>query len=179
MRELPYTYNPRLPQKKPGTARGDLKKLRSHHREILRLHRAGLTNKEIAEHMGCSPDNVSKTLNSNEGSVLLQAMEADADRHAEEMDKEKRRLAAMALTVHRDIFENETAPLSLKLDAAKDILGRAGHVAPKNVNVNQNHNKLSNADIEFLKSRARQAQIVEVPAEEIVSEVVQDVSSEA
>jgi hypothetical protein len=120
----------------------------------------GLGNKEIAEIMGCSPQNVSDCRNSPimQGEVAFLREGVD-DIVKVDIVQELQIDAPKSLALLQEIRDNEENNVRLRFAAAKDLLDRAGHgkinrVEGKNVNV---HVLQTDEEIEAIKARGRAA----------------------
>lgn len=130
------------------------KKLNERHHQILRFHLLGWKNKDIAEHLGVSLMTVTTVVNSSLGRLKTQMMSAELDHTAVEAARRIRQLAPPAVQVIEDIMKDEDAPAAVRLNAAKDVLDRAGLAAPKRMEVNSTSVSLSASDLENLKAAA-------------------------
>lgn len=153
-----------------GEGRGyEPQKLNARHHEILRLTLLGYSDKEISEKLGCTKMAVVTARNCKLGQQYYNMLRVAADFHAVETAKRIRELAPKALEAIREIMDDESMPANTRLNAAKDILDRAGFAAPKQVQVQSTSLNLSPDDITNLKEEAIQraminGYLVDVPA---------------
>jgi DNA-binding transcriptional MerR regulator len=135
----------------------DIKQLWEHHHTILRMVALGMSNKEIADTVGCTPQTVSNVRNSPMAQGVL-------DQHREKLDEEVvtmaeriNRFAPTALALLEDIIDGRRdAPMGLQAKTAENYLARAGYgPVHKAVNLSQH---LTREDIERIKERAAAAQ---------------------
>lgn len=129
-------------------------KLNSRHHQILRLNLLGWKNKDIAERLGVSLVTVTTVVNSSLGRLKTQCMHAELDHTAMEAARQIRRLAPQAVQTVEEIMGDASAPMAVRLSAARDLLDRAGFAAPKKVDINSTSVSLSAADLESLKEAA-------------------------
>ena len=164
---LPYGYSPNTstPELKTPFYMPQIQKLNSDHREIIRLKKMGLNYDEIAKKVGCSKVKVNYTINGILGQMIIQDMENSEDVKVSHMVRRLDDIAVMAIEVLNTIVEDDDISMGLRFQAAKDILDRAGHSATKKLQVNSTHAHLTGDDIERIKDRARNAQIVDVVQE--------------
>lgn len=132
------------------------KELNAKHHEILRLALLGYSNVQIAERLNCTPATVSTVRNSGLGRQQASLLKAEADHSAIETAKRMRELAPNAIETINQIMANEELPAAVRLNAAKDVLDRAGFAAPKQVQVNSTSLTLTGDDLEGLKAVALQ-----------------------
>lgn len=143
-------------RRSPTGRKYEPKQLNQKHHEILRLALLGYSNVEIAERLHCTPVTVSTVRNSGLGRQQASLLKAEADYHAIETAKRIRELAPGAIETINQIMSDEDAPAAVRLNAAKDVLDRAGFAAPKQVNVQSTSVTLTGDDLEGLKAIALQ-----------------------
>lgn len=112
----------------------DIKQLWSRNHEILNLDSTGMSQVDIAKHLGITPATVSNTLNSSLGRKKKSDIRKTKDERYEEINKEVLSLTEKALKVYDDIFGSDNASLDLQLKAANTItLDIAGMRAPTKI----------------------------------------------
>ena len=124
------------------------------HHNVARLIVLGYNNKQIAQMMGKTPERISHIRNSPMVIRLIEMMRAEADQGTIDVRSEIQALAPKAIEIIKSQLEDEHTSPHLKFKGATYLLGLAGHVAPKNVNVRSVHTNLSPDQIEKIKSRA-------------------------
>jgi hypothetical protein len=138
-----------------------------------RLIVLGLGNIEIAERMGCTPQNVSDCRNSPIMQEQIGFLRESADEGVIDIVEELRLDAPKSLRLLQEIRDNEEAGVKLRFAAAKDLLDRAGHGKINRVEgkVAHAHILATDDEINAIKERARQArdtvptEFIEVDAE--------------
>ena len=100
-----------------------------HHRKMVRLAAAGLKPGEIAKITGFTPGQISRILGSPMFQVELQRLEAKGEILAIDIREDIQKMAETAIDVLDETLNMEVDnrfDRKLRLDAAKDILDRAG-----------------------------------------------------
>lgn len=108
------------------------------HHEIARLIVLGWKNTRIAEHLKCTPQQVSNVRNSPVVMEHIAILRGTRDADTIDIAKDIKELAAPSLKLLRGIiedgkFDSETAPLIMRARESNNMLDRAGHGAPKKV----------------------------------------------
>jgi len=137
-----------------GTKKYDLKSVSSRQHEILRMVTLGMTNKQVAERLGCSPQTVSIVRNSSLGRLQLEIFKQRADEDTLEVSHKLRSLAPGAIATIEALMTNEEAPSAVRLNAAKDLLDRAGYAAERRMSVRSTSVQLSPDDLANLRNEA-------------------------
>jgi phage terminase small subunit len=96
-----------------------------------------------------------------QGSALLDKPHVVAAIHAEQARLIGTELATLAVGVVRGILEDANAHPKLRLDAAKTVLDRAGHIAPRSAELDAGlskpMNEMSVPELEAFVKRAQEA----------------------
>ncbi len=126
----------------------------------------GYGNKEIAEMMNCSPQNVSDCRNSPIMQGEVAYLREDADEKAVDVVQELALDAPKSLRLLQEVRDNEENNVRLRFQAARDLLDRAGHGKINRVEgkVAHAHILQTEEQIQEIKDRAREAKDA-VPAE--------------
>ena len=136
----------------------EVEALQDRHRLIIRMSAAGLKNVAIARELGISDQNVSDVLNSRlavaERARLMKMAEGDFLAVQEKVLE----LGGRALIFLEEDFENEDTPRSERRKLALEFLDRAGHTAPKQVNIQQTTALLTYDDILKVKEKIKEEQ---------------------
>lgn len=146
-----------------------LKKVKSIHRRIAEKVAIGMKDKDIAQVHGVSAQMVRYTRNDPMVKQYLGMVEGAIAADVLAVQEEIIELAPYALRVIEQIMLDNGTPAKLRLDAARDLLDRAGLGGVKKV-AHQNTDMLHKADIDEIKARAKQAGIVSISDATIVSE---------
>ena len=148
----------------------DLKHLQEQHREILRRLVAGQRPKAIARVLGIDKNTVYRIKGSTLGRNYLERLHDKAEDNLSDMQNRFSDHAPLALAVIEEIVadeDNDISP-SVRLNAAKDLLDRAGHAPIKQVEEKIQHHMFNQDDIESMKKRAHMIDIKqETEAEEV------------
>ncbi len=146
------------------------------HRAICRLLYEGKTQVSIAKELKISESQVQTVKNDPLVQDHLATLEYRADKNAVKEKKTARKvIEAMQVRAAEVIAEIMDTAItdSVRLTAAKDLLDRGGHAAPKVINVSAIHGYLTREDIEDMKARAiheaNEAGMVDVEVEEVIS----------
>ena len=131
------------------------------HHEIMRLAILGWKPTYIAEHLSITPQTVSNTLGSELCKRQMEVMRGSRDTDTVDVLEEIKRLAPVALKTIETLMENDPSGRT-RLGAAVDILDRAGFAAPKIVEGRFLSAHLTLEDIEDIKKRAREFNIIGV-----------------
>ena len=129
------------------------------HHEVLRRLVLGQKSVQIAADLQITAAVVSYVKNSEMGRKQLSLMRAAADVGVVNVAGKFKELAAKAVRVMEEALDGEH-PLGLKLAAARDVLDRAGHAAPKVLRTENYHAHFGAEDIEAIKARARESGVV-------------------
>jgi hypothetical protein len=98
------------------------------HHQMARLLLLGYNNKEVAEFLGCSPQNVSDVRNSPVFQEKLEVLRGEADGAAVAIGVKLEKGASRCLTLLEQIRDGEaTQDIKLRAQVAQDLLDRAGH----------------------------------------------------
>lgn len=154
----------------------DIKQLWSRSHEILNLDSRGMSQVDIAKHLGITPATVSNTLNSTLGREKKSEIRKTKDERYEEINKEVLTLTEKALKVYNEIFgeegdeESSQASLNLKFKAANVItLDIAGMRAPTKIATSSISEITRTETVEFIRRGQAAAKesgfLVEVPGE--------------
>lgn len=155
----------------------DLKNLQERHMEICRRLALGQSKGDIARDLGITVVTVRYVEQSTLGSQYLEVIRTGREDSTMTISEQIYELAPAALDVIRQTIagkmkahlqDKETGKLSeievpvntaLRISAAKDLLGRAGHVAPTKVTGEINHNVNTSDIIARAKSKVHQERI--------------------
>lgn len=163
------TNNPQDPvpttqDKEPNSYK--IEKLWSKHQEVLRRLSLGQRNKDIAMDLNMNKNTVSQIKNSDLGQKFLRELNAGSNAKTKDVKERIREIAPEALNVLEGIVTGDPEALggqspSLKqrYKASKDILEKAGHVAPSKVDKSVEH-KLTGSDVDKIKRRSEEADVV-------------------
>lgn len=102
--------------------------------EILRLSVLGFKGKQVADYLGCTPQTVSNTINSDLGRAKLKTMRGARDADTLDVMQEIKKLEPLALETYTNILkaEDERISWSLRKSTADTIVKElGGHEAPK------------------------------------------------
>jgi len=143
-------------KKAPGEKKAwQIKELWDLSHEILRLAVLGLKNNQIAEYLGCTPQTVCNTINSDLGKAKLATMRGARDAETIDVAAEIKQMVPKALETYKEILDAEDERISFSLRKAtadtivKDL---AGHEAPKKIAVGH----FSIDEINALKARGKE-----------------------
>lgn len=140
----------------------EYKDLAVYHEQIIRLKALTperITNKEIAEAVGVTPQTVSHVLNSSLGQRKLNTLLQHADSAAKDKMEKIGELADYGLAVKEDLLLDPNTPQKLRDKIATDLLDRAGAQKPTEHKVDHTFRK---EKMEEIKQRAKaNAEVVE------------------
>ncbi len=139
-----------------------IKQIWQQHHEVIRLAVLGFGVLEIARAVGFTPAMIRNILGSEVVKRQVSIMVGAKDYDTLEVKKEIDRLAPSALCVLRDIMENTEESSRVRLSAAIDVLDRAGLAAPKVIQGSFDVTHLTATDLEAIKQRARDAQMIDI-----------------
>ena len=127
------------------------------HHEIVRMALIGETAETISNRLGITPQTVSNTLNSRIVMDKLAILRAERDASSVDVAKAIRELAPRAVEVMAtllDVENNLGVSHSVRLNAAKDMLDRNGHAAPKVIETRNLHGVFTKDDLDDIKKKA-------------------------
>lgn len=110
---------------KQVTRHYEVQDLQQRHREMIRLKVQGLKNKEIAEVLGVTPENVHQVLNSSLCREHIEALQAARDEAVADAQIELAQLLPKAVEHYRDVLEDRADPAA-KTKVAGEVLDRTG-----------------------------------------------------
>ena len=146
------SYGRRNGARKPR-ATYDLKQLWADHHTILDLRIAGLSKKQVAETMGCTPMKVSFTEHSTLGQAKLAAAQLLRDQKTVDVIEEVTRMLPKALAVYEEILDGD-ATLALKKATADTLLMKlGGYESPKRIDVRSANVTLRAEELAELRER--------------------------
>lgn len=136
--------------------------LQARHREMLRRLAVGQDRQSIAKDLGISTATVTYTQHSALGQAQLALLQNGRDSAVIDISEQIQDLLPKAIKVmegalngYIEPHKNSNVTPGQKINVAKDILGRGGHVAPTRVQGQIEHNhKLTADDIAGIKERA-------------------------
>ena len=132
-----------------------LQRLQQTHKDIIRLHLLGLSNKEIAKQVGITPVAVSYTLSSPIVQAELKEKNDILDDQVMLIKSRIEELKPLAVEMLHKILVDDNAPFSVKRATAMDILDNlGGESAPRSLTINNN---LTINEINEIKARAIEA----------------------
>jgi len=101
--------------------------------EILRLSVLGLKGKRIAEYLGCTPETVSNTINSDLGKAKLLTMRGARDAETIDVATEIKKMVPKALDTYEEILkaDDERISFSLRKVTADKVVELGGYEPPK------------------------------------------------
>ena len=153
----------------------ELSRLRARHHMMISLHCAGLSNYEIAQQIGCTPQTVSNTLNSEIGrEEVRKALEKLQDGRADALGILNDNVNAVANNLVRLALTSEKEDVQARVGLG--ILDRTG-TGPMRTNVNVDR-KFSKEDLEDVMRRAKEGgmeireQVEDAEFEDISGEVI-------
>lgn len=140
------------------------------HHEIARRVVLGQKNVAIAEALNLSPQMVCNVKNSPIVQDHIAIMKGARDAETIDLAEEIKEVAPNALSLLRDVIDGDIeAPPVVRVNAAKDIMDRAGYGAPKKLFMESISTHLTADDIINIKQRALEAGVLkEVPDAEVV-----------
>jgi len=144
-----------------------IKQIWQQHHEVIRLAVLGFGTMEIARSVGFTPAMIRNILGSEVVKRQIQVMAGAKDFDCLEIKKEIEGLAPLAVEVLRSIMENENEASRNRLAAATDVLDRVGLAAPKVIHGTLDVTHLTVSDLNELKQRAREAQMIDVTPPEL------------
>ena len=137
---------------KSERATHQVKELWADHHTILDLKVAGLSNKQVAATVGCTPAKVSNTCHSALGQAKLTAAQLLRDAESVDVVREVTRMLPKALAVYEEILDSDAASLNLKKATADTLVMKiGGYEAAKKVEVKSAH--FNAADFEAMRER--------------------------
>ena len=131
-----------------------LQKLRARHREIIRLSFLGLKQREIAKRLGVSESFIYNVLSSPLSRDHLEMMQQVQDAEVLEIKRRIATIAPKAVEMLNEILMTQDATYSVKLQAAKDILDRAGYSPVRKLDSRHLHSYLTKEDLDELREKA-------------------------
>ena len=145
---------------KTGERKYQIKELHNWHHEVLRLAVLGLAPTEIAASVNMTSTMVVMILNSEIAKRQIAVMQGSRNMDMLQVKEQIDSMVPAALCVLSDIMTGENVSNGHRLMAAKDVLDRAGHAAPKVVEGRFTHAHLTASEIEEIKERARAARAI-------------------
>ena len=100
------------------------------HHAILRLLALGMSEKHIAEQLGCTTATVGNVKHGELGKRQLALFRSAADKAAVDIMEDIRNLAPVAVARLEEILSDQNSDKKLVAGVAQDILDRAGFAAP-------------------------------------------------
>lgn len=146
------------------------------HHAIVQLIVAGLNNKQIAAKIGCTPQTVSNVRNSPVARAQISRLRGEQEDEVVQAHSLLREAACDAAQRLVDCVQNENADQKLQTDVAFKVLGLAGIVPPRNVNVRGEHKHavLTADQIVALRERGQIVRSIEEAAVEEAEYVEND-----
>lgn len=140
------------------------------HHEILRHLVMGTSRNDIARILKISPQTVTDTANSPIVQKKLLELRVGRDVQAMNVSSRIKELAPAAVAKVKEVMDK--GDLKTSLTAAKDILDRAGHVAPHRIDLKGLVAHVTTKDLEEIKERQRKKGIL------VEGEVVEEKDAE-
>ncbi len=143
--------------KKKSSGRHDLQKLHERNNRILEMKHQGLSNGDVAELAGVTPQTVSNTINSTIGQGRLEELNEKRTEEIVKVDVEVESRLRKSFDVLDDVLDNGNHGQKLK---AVDmiLLKLGGYEAPKQVHGKILHGHVANPELlEALKVNGRKA----------------------
>jgi len=143
------------PTADPSGYRHELQKLRGRHHQIIRLAATGQYNgKEIADIIGCTPQTVYNTLNSELAQQKMRYLQREADGTTIDILDSMQELAPLAVAhIEEALLSGEDLKRKEQIRVAQDLLDRTGFGKTSNLNVRQQ--KVTDEDIREIRAEAR------------------------
>lgn len=114
----------------PAKSSTTLQSLKQRHYEMISLHVLGAKNKDIAEALNVTPQNVSDVLNSPLAQRRVRAIREERDSNYADIQKRIQEIQPLAVDIMEQAMISEDAPWATRKSAAKDMLEMGGHKAP-------------------------------------------------
>jgi len=150
----------RLPQTEPR--KYQIEMLWDNHKEIIRRLALGQSAVRIAHDLRVTPSVVSYVRNSIIGRKELDNLQDKMDEEVVTMGRRIRELAPDALALVEAVINNDTeyldgltAPTHLRLNAAQDLLEKAGYAAPRRIEGSVLHGYIGRMELDEIKARAK------------------------
>lgn len=140
----------------------DAKALRERQRAIMRLKMGGLSNKAVAEAVGCTPQTVCVTMSSGIAVNAMAKLHEAADLDVVDIQKQLRKMAPDCLRNLEQVL-NGTMPVTpeLKVKTSQDVLDRIGVSKIQQVHTVNMSGHFTGDDLAEMKRRALSALEVE------------------
>jgi len=134
---------------------GEIQKLWSRQKQILRLYASGLYQKrEIADFLGVSESTIQAVVNSALGREYIDMLNGAIEFDAVDLMKRIKTLSVIALSQQEEMLLDPGTPKQLKNQIAEKLLDRAGYGATqKNINLNANI-EMTVEEVNAIKNRA-------------------------
>jgi len=114
--------------KPPSERKYTLQHMWERHHQMARLLLLGYTNKEVAEVLGCTPQNVSDVRNSPVFQEKMAVLRDAADDEAVDVIGQMKKDAGKSLRILEQMRDGElTQDAKLRAQVAQDLLDRAGY----------------------------------------------------
>jgi hypothetical protein len=147
----------------PNDRKYKIEALWDRHHEMVRLILLGRGNKEIAERLSVTPQNVSDVRNSPIVRDRLSVLQAARDASTVDIARIIQEEAPGCIALLKDVRAGrEEANIGLRVQVAQDLLDRAGHGAIRKTQAEIVSAHLTREDIEAIKQRARSLRETEV-----------------
>lgn len=140
-----------------------LKEIQNKHHQIKRMIFLGLSNKQIAEELGVTPQMVAMVKNSSIIRQQLKMMHAAADKEAIDLQSQIAEIAPIALKNIREVVETgeldgQSVTATARLREGNNILDRHMGKATQTVKGTHSHAHFTAEDIKQLKEEAMRAE---------------------
>jgi hypothetical protein len=148
----------RIP-KHPDQRKYTLSHMFEKHHEMARLVYLGFSNIEIAEALGCTPQNVSDCRNSPVFQDKVAFLRGNRDEAAVDVGKALKEDAPKSLALLQRVRDDENVDLKLRSLVARDMLDRAGHGKIQKIEGRHLHGHVVQTEdhLNQIKERAREA----------------------
>ena len=140
---MPYGESPGRPLGSTNDARGapkyQIQRIHERHHVMIRMKVLGYKNKQIAEKLGVTPQNVSDVLNSTIAQRQVRAMEAAAGVGTISMRQKLEQAGPAALTLLEEIRDGVNdggeASIALRASVSQDLLDRVAETSKRHEGV--------------------------------------------
>tara|TARA_R100001244_G_C5167115_1_gene131464 strand:- start:1939 stop:2535 length:597 start_codon:yes stop_codon:yes gene_type:complete len=133
----------------------EVKELHARQQAIARLSALGLSGKDIAEMVGCTPQTVSNSLNSAIVKNHVSELNSMRDQHVIDQAKELTDLTPKAIQELKDGFNDDSGLSAMqRVKLAQDVLDRTGHGRTTKIQAETIHAHMTLSDIADIKNLA-------------------------
>lgn len=150
----------------------EAQELASSHREILRLKVLGLSNLEVAEQLGVTPQTVCNVHRSSLGRQHIESLQTGRDNSVVQIREELEEMLPLALAAYEEVLAKkvDTSPMQ-RIKVASEVMDRTGYGRIQKVVTANAANFATTEDIEQIKATAMaRIKALDVTAKEITDE---------